>query len=573
MYLFLCAYLRTLRELEGLKKEISVHKKKEAALILSVQKHRRTTNSLYLQLDFEKMLSEIAAHLISLSGRQFDEGIGYALHRIGTFFAVDRCYLFHFSADGRTIGSTCQWQSAGAVPLLLPGTQNILVENMPWWARQIKSGGHVLVSDVNKLPPEAVIERELCLSRNICSFLHVPIHSKGQLIGFWGLDTARPQKNWPLAHLIHSGIVTEMLTNTLVRRQAEEAIQHLSFNDQLTGLYNRRFFEKELRVLDSAANLPLTLVIADVNGLKLTNDVFGHPTGDQLLQKAAGIIQKECRADDIIARIGGDEFAILLPKTSYEQAGLIVRRINRAIAAQQTGPLNLSISFGWATKQEAGEDITAIFKKADDSMYKSKLSESILTQHETIVTVINKLYEKNEREQEHSQRVSQICGDIGVALGLSRDDLNELRMAGLLHDLGKVTVGNCILDKPGPLTTEEKTEIERHVETGYRILSSVSEVASLAEYILAHHERWDGQGYPRGLKGEKIPLPARIIAIADSYDAMTRDRPYRRAMSIAAAIKEIKNNAGTQFDPFIARVFVTKVLRKEWALEPTDGDD
>lgn len=450
MYLFLCAYLRTLRELEGLKKEISVHKKKEAALILSVQKHRRTTNSLYLQLDFEKMLSEIAAYLIGLSGRQFDEGIHYALQRIGTFFAVDRCYLFHFSADGRTIGRTCQWQSAGAVPLLLPGTQNILVENMPWWARQIKSGGHVLVSDVNKLPPEAVIERELCLSRNICSFLHVPIHSKGQLIGFLGLDTARPQKNWPLAHLIHSGIVTEMLTNTLVRRQAEEAIQHLSFNDQLTGLYNRRFFEKELRVLDSAANLPLTLVIADVNGLKLTNDVFGHPTGDQLLQKAAGIIQKECRADDIIARIGGDEFAILLPKTSYEQAGLIVRRINRAIAAQQTGPLNLSISFGWATKQEAGEDITAIFKKADDSMYKSKLSESILTQHETIVTVINKLYEKNEREQEHSQRVSQICGDIGVALGLSRDDLNELRMAGLLHDLGKVTVGNCILDKPGP---------------------------------------------------------------------------------------------------------------------------
>ena len=307
--------------------------------------------------------------------------------------------------------------------------------------------------------------------------------------------------------------------------------------------------------------------------MKLTNDVFGHPTGDRLLRKAACIIKKECRVDDIIARIGGDEFVILLPRTSYEQAGLIVQRINRAIAAQKKGPLNLSISFGWATKQEPREDITAIFKKADDSMYKSKLSESILTQHETIVTVINKLYEKNEREQEHSQRVSQICGDIGVALGLSRDDLNELRMAGLLHDLGKVTVGNCILDKPGPLTTEEKTEIERHVETGYRILSSVSEVASLAEYILAHHERWDGQGYPRGLKGKKIPLPARIIAIADAYDAMTRDRPYRRAMSIAAAIKEIKNNAGTQFDPFIARVFVTKVLRKEWALEPTDGDD
>lgn len=307
--------------------------------------------------------------------------------------------------------------------------------------------------------------------------------------------------------------------------------------------------------------------------MKLANDVFGHPTGDRLLRKAACIIKKECRVDDIIARIGGDEFVILLPRTSYEQAGLIVQRINRAIAAQKTGPLNLSISFGWATKQEAREDITAIFKKADDSMYKSKLSENLLLQHETIVTIINNLYEKNEREQDHAQRVSQICRDIGVALGLSRDDLNELRLAGLLHDLGKVTVGDNILEKPGPLTTEEKTEIERHVETGYRILSSVREVAPLAEYILAHHERWDGRGYPRGLKGGEIPLQARIIAIADSYDAMTRNRPYRRAMSIAAAIKEIKNNAGAQFDPFIARVFVTKVLGKEWDLKPTDGDD
>ena len=231
MHLLLCAYLRTLHQMKGLKKELSTHKKKEAALVTSVQKYRRKTNSLNLQLDFEKMLSGIAAYLISLSGRQFDEGIGYALQRIGTFFAVDHCYLFHFSADGRTICSTCQWQSAEAAPLLLNNGQSIYVENMPWWIRQIKGGGHVLVPDVNRLPPEAATERELCLSHNIRSFLHVPIRSKGQLIGFLGLDTTCPQKNWPLAHLIHSGIVTEMFTSTLVRRQAEEAIEHLSFND------------------------------------------------------------------------------------------------------------------------------------------------------------------------------------------------------------------------------------------------------------------------------------------------------------------------------------------------------
>jgi diguanylate cyclase (GGDEF)-like protein/PAS domain S-box-containing protein len=348
------------------------------------------------------------------------------------------------------------------------------------------------------------------------------------------------------------------------KKKRQEQIQYLSFHDQLTGLYNRRFFEEEFKRLDTERNLPITLVMADVNGLKLTNDAFGHALGDRLLKRAAELMKKECRADDIIARIGGDEFVILLPKTNSEHAAIIVKRINETISRETVDSILLSISFGWETKQEITEEITAIFKKAEDNMYRRKLSESYSMRNKTIKMIMKTLYEKNQREQQHSARVSQLCEAIGTALDLSVEDINELRIVGLMHDIGKITLDDRILDKDGNLGDSEWFEIRRHSETGYHILSSVNEFAPLAEYVLAHHERWDGKGYPKGLKGVEIPMEARIIAVADAYDAMTSDRPYRRALSKDAAAAEIEQNSGTQFDPDIVRVFLEKVLVEEY---------
>ncbi len=348
------------------------------------------------------------------------------------------------------------------------------------------------------------------------------------------------------------------------KKERQAKIEYLSYHDYLTGLYNRRFFEEELKRLDTERNLPITLVMADVNGLKLANDAFGHAIGDELLRKVAEVMKEKCRADDIIARIGGDEFMFLLPKTDSDEAEIIVQRINATLVQEKINSIALSVSFGWETKRETAEEMTTIYKKAEDYMYRRKLSEGSSMGSRTIKVIISTLYEKNIREEQHSQRVSELCAAIGIALDIGAEDLGELRTGGLMHDIGKITLDETILNKPGKLNGSEWFEIKRHSETGYRILSSVNEFSHLADCVLAHHERWDGKGYPNGLKGTEIPLQARIMALADAYDAMTSDRPYRKALSEDTVIAEIKSNSGKQFDPIVARVFLEKVLGIQW---------
>jgi diguanylate cyclase (GGDEF)-like protein/PAS domain S-box-containing protein/putative nucleotidyltransferase with HDIG domain len=343
------------------------------------------------------------------------------------------------------------------------------------------------------------------------------------------------------------------------RKQMEQKLEYLSYHDQLTGLYNRRFFVEELERLDVKRNYPLTIIMADVNGLKLINDSFGHSKGDELLVKTAEVIKKGCRADDIISKVGGDEFVMLLPKTDVLEAERIVKRIKSICLNERVASLELSISFGWEAKLHEGEDVSEIYRKAEDYLYKRKLFESPSMRGKTIDAIISTLHEKNKREEQHSHRVSTLCENMGKALGLSEDKIQEMKTVGLLHDIGKIAIDENILNKPGKLTEEEREEIKKHPEIGYRILSSVNDMSEMAEYVLAHHERWDGGGYPKGLKEKEIPIQARIIAIADAYDAMTSERPYRSPLSVEVAIEELENNAGTQFDSELVKVFIENI--------------
>lgn len=342
-------------------------------------------------------------------------------------------------------------------------------------------------------------------------------------------------------------------------RKTEEEIRYLSYHDYLTGLFNRRFYEEVLIKLDTEDNYPLTLVMADVNGLKMINDSFGHAVGDELLQKASNVIKSGCRENDVIARLGGDEFVIILTKTDAETAALIIKRLEVLAAREKIRGLKLSIAFGSRTKTRKEENIQQILKNAEDDMYRHKLYESASMRSKTIELIMNTLYEKSNREMMHSSRVGHICEKIGLRMKLDQDEINQIRTAGLIHDIGKMGIDEKILNKTGALSDEEWQEIKRHPEIGYRILSSANEFSEMANCILEHHERWDGHGYPKGLKGEEISLQGRIVAVADSFDAMTSDRAYRKALAYDEAITEIKRCAGTHFDPLVAKMLVEVV--------------
>ncbi len=356
--------------------------------------------------------------------------------------------------------------------------------------------------------------------------------------------------------------VLAALRDMTVKKELEERLEYLCYNDQLTGLYNRRYYEEELKSLDIKENYPLTIVLGDVNGLKLINDSFGHVVGDELIKKSAQIIKNGCRSQDVVIRLGGDEFVILLPKTDTYEAEKIVENINNLAKKEKIQGLDISISFGYETKCHEDEMIQEIFIKAEDYMYKRKLFESSNMRGKTIDTIINTLNEKNKREEQHSVRVAELCELMGKNIGLPKRKIQELKNAGLLHDIGKIAIEENILNKPGRLTEDEYNEIKRHPEIGYRILSTVNEMSEIAKYVLSHHEMWNGEGYPKGIKDIDIPFESRIISIVDAYDAMTSERPYRKALSEEFAIEELKRNSGIQFDPELVNLFIEKVLNK-----------
>ncbi|MGD0153262.1 MAG: HD domain-containing phosphohydrolase [Thermacetogeniaceae bacterium] len=340
------------------------------------------------------------------------------------------------------------------------------------------------------------------------------------------------------------------------RKQAEERLRQLSYHDVLTGLYNRSYFEEELLRLDVERQLPLSIIIGDVNGLKLVNDTLGHQKGDELLARAAAILKRNSRNEDIVCRWAGDEFAILLPQTEKETANNICERIRSACQATEGEPVPISFSLGVATKESLATRTLLVIKEAEDAMYRDKLLDSRSTRFSMINFFKRALAEKSAETPEHCQRIVDIVTRIGGVLGLSAKEREELDILAALHDIGQVAIPKELLSKPYYLTEDEWKLIKRHPEIGEGIARLVPDLENVAEAILAHHEYWNGTGYPRGLKGEQIPLLSRILAIADAYDVMTNGRPYKKAISQKAAVEEIKMCAGTQFDPELVRLFV-----------------
>jgi diguanylate cyclase (GGDEF)-like protein len=328
-------------------------------------------------------------------------------------------------------------------------------------------------------------------------------------------------------------------------------------HDFLTGLYSRVYFENALKL--ERNNVGFTLLIVDINGLKLVNDSFGHEMGDSVLKKTAQLMSQMCSDDSIVARYGGDEFVFLLHTKSADETESFIHRLEDAAKQVSIESFHLSLSYGYATRTSLAEDVQQVMKRAEDMMNRNKLYESNSAKNKSIGLVINSLFAKSNRESAHSKRVSSLCAFLAEQLGLPEREVNRMRVAGLMHDIGKIGVEEAILNKPDRLTPEEWEVMKRHPEIGYRILSASSEFSDLSMAILEHHERWDGKGYPRGLSKERISKQARIIMIADSYDAMTSERSYKKPLSKEEAIEEIRACSGTHYDPAIVEVFLANI--------------
>lgn len=379
-------------------------------------------------------------------------------------------------------------------------------------------------------------------------------------ISTWGQEVWLQYKANPIYN--QQGKVTEVIVaceEISERKQAEERIRYLSFNDPLTGLYNRAFFQEEMKRLDTPRQLPMSIIMGDLNSLKLINDAFGHHKGDAVLKAAADVLRASCRHEDIIARLGGDEFVVLLPMTSAEIAGEICNRIKNNCKKTEHSSEQVSLALGMATRTDISQSLEDIMREAEDRMYHNKLIESRNIRSSFILSLERTLREKSHETEEHTARLQQMSSMIGKSMRMSESELDSLNLLAALHDIGKIAIPSTILDKADNLSAEEWDTMKKHPEIGYRIALSTPELVPIAEAILAHHESWNGNGYPLGLKEEKIPLLSRILAVCDAYDVMVNGRPYREPISKQEALNELQRCAGTQFDPHVVKLFVEKM--------------
>lgn len=342
------------------------------------------------------------------------------------------------------------------------------------------------------------------------------------------------------------------------RIQADLKLRYLSYHDTLTGVYNRTFFEKELERLEGGNDYPITIVLSDLDGLKLINDTLGHKEGDKYLIECTKLLKNNLRSTDMLSRIGGDEFALILPKTKRQAGESLINRIRKNIEKynKKDNGIPLSISMGLAVCKDNNQPLEEALRYADGIMYSDKLQRSNIAREKIIKALLASLYNLENNSENKIEKLLDLSMQLGAKIGLSEKQLKELALLIQVYQLGKVTIPKNILTKNGKLTEQEWETVKQHTERGYRIAGASPDLNDIADLILKHHENWDGSGYPLGLKGEEIPIHCRILGVTDAYVAMIHERPYSKAFSEVKALNELKRLAGIQFDPKLVDVFI-----------------
>lgn len=503
-----------------------------------------TTLGLMNQLDVKDLLKSITASAGQLVGT--DHGFIYLLNNETGIFER-KLGLGIFSNDiGRQIP-----KEQGLTGLVYLQQSPVVVDDYSIFSNAI-------------LPPS--------MRAKLGALMEIPLKGKDGVIGTIGLAFTEKTRKYTAAEVELVSRFAELASIALVNAKLHTAVQeelqerikiqrrleYVSLHDALTGLYNRHYFEQALQQLQDPCYAPVGIIVCDVDGLKVINDSLGHDNGDLLLKAVASLLSKTLTTPNIVARIGGDEFAVILPNTTKPGVEFLVGVIGNSITDYNTShpEFPIYLSAGCAVSTTTLPNIMDVFKEADNNMYREKLQRNNSV-HGSLVQALTKALEARDFiTQGHAERMQNIVERLARKLGISEYGIGQLKLFTQFHDIGKISISDLILFKAGPLTQDERLEMQRHSELGFRIAQSIPEIHHIADFILKHHEWWNGQGYPLGLKGEEIPLECRIVALADAYDAMTNNRPYRKALTKEQAVAELLTFKNIQFDPVLVDLFI-----------------
>lgn len=480
----------------------------------------------------------------------------------------DELNLFAISSAGSSA-----WQTGDKLPAKGTATEWVVTHKAPLFVPNLSEESRFWTAKHH-------------LESGIQSMVFLPLIVNNKPIGSLGLGSRRPNAYSRRQVQLLSQLASRIATPIENARLYAEAEQRARI-DQLTGLWNRRHLEERIQVeigRHSRYGGTFSLIILDLDFFKAFNDSYGHLAGDRLLKQLGEVMRDSIRATDEAFRYGGDEFAILLPQTSLRDAYEVAERVRDRIASEiKIDGVSVTASFGLASWPVDGVRINEIIAAADIALYYAKqsggnqshaISEILIptpkppTKPEVepdrsafnlISALAAAVDAKDHYAYKHSQKVREYAVALAKSLNLAPADITRISTCALLHDVGKIGISDEILNKKGKLTKEEWQVIKSHPQLGADIVSNVPELASCLAGILYHHEYYDGSGYPAGLKGEAIPLDARILCIVDAFAAMTSARPYRAALSVEEAVQELKRGAGKQFDPNLVKVFINAI--------------
>jgi len=422
-----------------------------------ITSQKKAEEELQKRLKYEKLISDIS--FLALQERSFEVFLTKSLRFLGESIGVSRVYLFEADRGKETVSNTFEWTASGITPQE-ENLQGIPATKFTWWVDMLKNRGVINYRDIEDISDEKT--KEILRPQKIKSLLVLPVHLEGNLYGFVGFDDCLKNREWAEADINLLRLVASIISEYILRKKYEEKILFLSYHDNLTGLYNRRFLSEELGRLDTPCQLPLSVIMGGINGLKVINDAFGHEIGDNLLKKMAEVILENCRKEDVAIRWDGDTFIVFLPKADIETAEKMANNFKAKCDVLKSGNARLNISIGYSEKSIAEENIWKVLKEAVDSMYRNKYLQDNSYRNATISSLLVALYEKSTETEKHAERLAEICYNIGKELDLSLRELDELRIFALLfHDIGKVAIKESVLMKQGSLTEKEWDEMKR----------------------------------------------------------------------------------------------------------------